>query len=249
MRLANDLKTGVASLDSYLSDGFYDVLGMSSRFAASITANLMLFQSENNIEGDFVEIGTFLGRFFISSTLCLKEKEQALGIDTFDWPDQGVKARFEDNCKKWGVTKFTALKTNTSTLKNLLDNGRKARVIHIDGDHSPEPLTHDLNLALDCLHPQGVIVLDDMLHPSYPFLTSVVQKFLEANKDFRLMAVVDRENIVAAAKFMLCHIDCVPLYETFLMKRFKKRHFILGGDALGHHCVVLTLKPMLAKVE
>jgi hypothetical protein len=98
------------------------------------------------------------------------------------------------------------------------------------------------------LHPQGLIVLDDMLHPSYPFLTSIVQRFLEQNQDFRLMAVIDREDIVGAAKFVLCRTDSVGFYENYLMQRFKKRHFVLGGDALGHHCVVLTIKPRLAKV-
>ncbi|MET0605329.1 MAG: hypothetical protein ABWZ80_02640, partial [Beijerinckiaceae bacterium] len=65
----------------------------------------------------------------------------------------------------------------------------------------------------------------------------------------RVVAIIDREDIVGAAKFLLCRVDAVALYEKPLMERYPKRHFVLGGDALGHHCVVLTPEPRLAEVD
>ena len=62
------------------------------------------------------------------------------------------------------------------------------------------------------------------------------------------MCVIDREDIVAAPKFLICRADAVALYETDLMQRFAAQHFVLGGDAMGHHCVVLTPEPRLAEV-
>jgi hypothetical protein len=65
----------------------------------------------------------------------------------------------------------------------------------------------------------------------------------------RLMGVLDREDIVAAPKFLICHIDAVPLYEEPLMRHFQRFHYVLGGDALGHFCVVLTPHPRIAEVD
>ncbi len=87
-----------------------------------------------------------------------------------------------------------------------------------------------------------------MLHPGYPFLVVAVHAFLTANPALCLMCVIDREDIVAAPKFLICRRDAVSLYETDLMSRFAAQHFILGGDAMGHHCVVLTPHPRIADV-
>ena len=43
--------SGVAAVDAYLADGFTTVPGMSSRFAAAITAGLMRIQSELGVTG------------------------------------------------------------------------------------------------------------------------------------------------------------------------------------------------------
>jgi hypothetical protein len=124
-----------------------------------------------------------------------------------------------------------------------------ARFYHIDGDHTSEALLHDLSVAIEVMHPKGLICLDDMLHPGYPFLVTAVKDFLVAHRDWRVMAIIDREDIVAAPKFLLCRADAIDLYEKPLMARYPKRHWALGGDALGHHCVVLTLEPRLAIVD
>jgi hypothetical protein len=129
-----------------------------------------------------------------------------------------------------------------------LSGGAPLRFIHIDGDHSPAALTQDLGLAQASLHPQGLICIDDMLHPAFPFLVVVVHDYLKRNPDMRLMCVIDREDIVGAPKFLLCRAEAVKLYETELMQRFKAQHLTIGGDAMGHVCVVLTPHPRLADV-
>jgi predicted O-methyltransferase YrrM len=247
--------SGVASVDHYLAEGYASVRGMSSRFAAAISAWCLSHQAQHGIEGHFVEIGTFQGRYFIAMALALKPGERALGIDTFDWPSERTLDIFEENCARWGVEpplritwRTNSADLDASALRGRLGEGA-ARFVHIDGDHSPEPLAHDLDLALAVLHPQGLICLDDMLHPGYPFLVTTVQRWLKAHPDMRLMCVIDREDIVAAPKFLICRLDAVPLYEGALMARFAPFHFVLGGDALGHHCVVLTPHPRIAEVD
>jgi hypothetical protein len=250
-----DLLTGAAAVDRYLEEGYLEVLGMSSRFSGAISAWLMLHQSRQGVEGHLAEIGTFEGRYFIALALTLHGWEKALGVDTFDWPSAAVLDHFNENCARHGVTRHRLVtwKTNTTMLSGAdlrfkLGEG-KVRFFHIDGDHSPQPLTHDLSLATAVLHPQGLICLDDMLHPAYPFLVATVKQYLDAHPAMRVMAIIDREDIIGAAKFLICRADAVPLYEKALMERYPKRHFVLGGDALGHHCVVLTPEPRLAVVD
>ena len=79
--------------------------------------------------------------------------------------------------------------------------GGPIRFWHLDGDHARDQLLLDLDLAAATLHPQGIICLDDMLHPGYPLLVVAVHEWLERHPDWRVLCVIDREDIVAAAKF------------------------------------------------
>jgi hypothetical protein len=250
-----DLLSGHPAVDRYLSEGYARVRGMSSRFAAAISAWCLTHQSDNGITGAFAEIGTFQGRFFIAQALALQPGERALGIDLFEWPSPATYEIFIENCRSWGVApdSMTAWKAHSGEIDaaslSAKLGGQPVRFFHIDGDHSAEALTKDLALALQVLHPKGLICLDDMLHPGYPFLVTAVERWLLANPEMRLMGVLDREDIVAAPKFLICHIDAVPLYEEPLMRHFQRFHYVLGGDALGHFCVVLTPHPRIAEVD
>ena len=246
--------SGNPTVDRYIADGYETVRGMSSRFAATISAHVLRRQSELGIAGHFAEIGTFEGRFFIAMALGLAPGEKALGIDTFNWPNDGLLDLFHSHCARHGVAqdRYIAIKANVRDLgvddiKRSL--GGPVRFWHIDGDHSRESLTADLALAAATLHPQGLIVLDDMLHPGYPLLVVAVYEWLERHPDWRVLAVIDREDIVAAAKFVLCHKDVVPLFEQDLMDTFKAQHWVLGSEWERYFCVVLTPHPRIAVVD
>jgi hypothetical protein len=250
-----DHVSGHPGVDHYLRAGYTSVRGMSSRFAAAISAWCLTHQAATGIKGHFAEIGTFQGRYFIAQALALEPDERALGIDLFDWPSTATYDIFIDNCRRWGVAedrmvawKADSTAMSAAALRVRLGKG-DVRFFHIDGDHSPGPLRRDLDLALAVMHPKGLICLDDMLHPGYPFLVTTVERWLIDNPSMRLMCVIDREDIVAAPKFLICHLDAVPLYENELMRHFARYHFVLGGDALGHFCVVLTPNPRIAEVD
>ena len=248
------LTTGIAALDRYLASGYGEVRGFSSKFSAVVCGHLLRRQSELGVSGSVAEIGTFEGRFFIAMGLALRDGELAYGFDLFAWPGSDVLARLEANSKAHGLARdrFTPVASDTGKLTPnqflQLTGAKPLRFIHIDGDHSPVALAQDLKLAHACLHAQGLICIDDMLHPAFPFLVSTVQDFLVRNPEMRLMCVIDREDIVGAPKFVLCRDEAVALYETDLMTRFKPQHLTIGGDALGHLCVVLTPNPRLVNV-
>ncbi len=249
-----EISSGHARIDQFLSGDYDRVRGMSSRFSAAICGHLLRRQTERGIAGDIAEIGTFEGRFFIAMALGLAPGERALGIDTFDWPDDGVLARFLENCAGAGLAheRFTAWKADSrsmsaSDLREKLA-GRAVRFFHVDGDHVHDSLAHDLELAHAVLHPDGLICIDDMLHPSYPTLITAVLDYLARHSDMRVVCIIDREDIVAAAKFLICRREAIALYEQDLMRSFQPFHFVLGADTPNHFTVVLTPQPRIADV-
>ena len=246
--------TGVAAVDHYLEHGYAGVPGMSSRFAAAVSARLLRLQTEFGITGPIAEIGTFEGRFFIALGHALEPGEVALGIDLFDWPNPQVLDRFEANCVRHGLKADRRItwKTDSRTMKpnDILAKvgGRQLRFFHIDGDHSRDALTRDLERATAVMAPEGLIVLDDMLHPGYPTLMVAVQQWLERNPDWCPLAVLDRETIVAATKFVLCRREMFKRYETRMLEIFAANVWPLGADFEPHWCLVLGLDTRLAAI-
>jgi predicted O-methyltransferase YrrM len=243
------IKTGIPAVDRYLANGYYEVRGYSSRFSATICGHLLRRQCEVGVRGSIAEIGTFEGRFFIALALALGKEEHAYGFDLFEWPGNQSLDRLLANAEANGLIRdrLTPLSFDTGKLTperfSHLTGDEPLRFIHIDGDHAPESLTHDLSLAHASLHPHGLICIDDMLHPAFPFLVVAVHDYLKQNPEMRLMCIIDREDIVGAPKFLICRVEAVGLYETDLMENFKAQHLWIGGDAIGHPCVVLTPDP------
>lgn len=250
-----EIASGHAAIDRYLADDYERVRGMSSRFAGAICGHLIRRQTELGITGDLVEIGTFEGRFFIAMALGLAPGEKAVGIDRFDWPNAGVEGRFLANCAAHGIARdrFVSWKADSreipaAALAEKL--GRKPiRFAHVDSHHSRECLTNDLELVTPVLHRDGVICLDDMLHPGYPMMASAVFDYFTRHPDMRLLGVIDREDIVAAPKFLICRNSALAPYRDDLLAAFARFHFTLDADMESYFALVLTPHPRLAVVE
>jgi predicted O-methyltransferase YrrM len=248
------IRSGIAAVDRYLDTGYATVPGMSSRFAAAICCGLLRIQSELGVSGPVVEVGPFEGRFFIALAHALANGETAVGIDLFDWPNPEVIDRFEANCARHGVPaeRRVTWKTDSRTMRpeELLAKlgGRHPRFIHIDGEHSRAALTRDLELATAVLAPAGVIVLDDMLHPGYPTLMVAVHEYLGRHRDMCVLAVIDRETVVAATKFVLCRTDWFKRYEEKLLEAYQANVWPMGADFEPHWCLVLSLDTKLADI-
>jgi predicted O-methyltransferase YrrM len=248
------VRSGVPAVDHYLDNGYASVVGMSSRFAAAVSCGLLRIQTELGVRGPIAEIGTFEGRFFIALAHALRMDELALGIDLFDWPNPQVIDRFEANCLKHGVAANRRItwKADSRTMNpgDLMEKlgGAKVRFFHVDGEHSRHALSRDLELATAVLAPDGLIVLDDMLHPGYPTLMVAVQEYLVAHPEMCVLCIIDRETIVAATKFVLCRTECFKRYEERLLVDFKANVWPLGADFEPHWCLVLSLDTRLAAI-
>jgi predicted O-methyltransferase YrrM len=245
--------TGNAAADRYLAQGFERVVGMSSRFAAAICCRLMALQTELGVAGHVAEIGAFEGRFFIALAHCLGPGERALGMDIFEWPNAEVLGRFEANCDRHGIPPERRITWKVDSGKTTAEEvaaraGGPIRLFHIDGEHSRAALTKDLELATRVIAPGGLIVLDDMLHPGYPTLMVAVQQYLERHPEMVALAIIDRETIVAATKFVLCRAEWFKRYEAAMLEIFKGEIWPLGADFEPHWCLVLSQDTRLAAI-
>lgn len=249
------VRSGITAVDRYLDDGFFSVPGMSSRFAAGIVCGLMRIQTSMGVSGHAAEVGTFQGRFFIALAHALAPGERALGIDSFDWPTPTVRDRFEENCSRYGVGpdkriiwKADSTSLTPADLTGRLEGGR-VRLFHVDGDHTRDSLTHDLELATSVLGSGGLIVLDDMLHPGYPMLVLAVHDYLQRHPEMTVLCVIDRESLTAAAKFVLCEEAWFKRYEAVLLEDYKAHIWPMGAKFEPHWCLVFALDTSLPAVE
>lgn len=64
-------------------------------------------------------------------------------------------------------------------LKNLIAQGRKYKLITIDGDHTLEGAEEDLEDAVKLLDSSGAIVFDDITHPSHKYLLDLSIQFAD----------------------------------------------------------------------
>lgn len=228
---------------------------MSSSFAATVGAATMRIQSENGITGHFVEIGAFAGRYFIALSHALKDDERAIGFDTFHWPSPKVKTKLEENIARYGIpdrSLVAAADSLTLSAKDILKlaPGKKVRFFHVDGEHTPEHLSNDLALAAAVLDDRGVICLDDMLHAGYPTLPVTVHEFLKGEPSLRVFCVVDREDIAAQTKYMICREPLFDFYIERLIAAFPNNVWPLGADfRYEKKALVLSPDPKLPNFD
>jgi hypothetical protein len=210
----------------------------------------MRAQAEQCWHGDVAEIGVFEGRFLIALMLCLHSGERAIAIDTFDWPDRDIGARFAKRLRAFNlIDAVDILKMDSRQLGNetCLEESikRKIRFFHIDGDHDAHSLGHDFSVAVRCMAPWGVICLDDMLSPAYPELAVTVAKMLDDNRDWKVFCVVDRESISASSKYLICRSEYFHFYITRITPHFKANIWRMGAQFATYKALVLSPKPTL----
>ena len=143
---------------------------------------------------------------------------------------------FEGRFLSW---KADSREITTGDLRGRL-GGRSVRFVHIDSHHSRECLTNDLELIGPVLHRDGIICLDDMLHPGYPMVVTAVFDYFARHPEMRLLCLIDREDIVAAPKFLVCRGDSAAIYEQDLLGAFSRFHFTLNADMETYFALVLT---------
>ncbi len=109
-------------------------------------------------------------------------------------------------------------------------------------------MASDLRLAAAVAAPDGVLAIGDMLHPVYPTLALTAHAFLGAEPDWPVLAIIDREDIVGAAKYLLCRKPAAAGYETWLRSAFAARVLSMDADFQSYRAVAITPEPKLADI-
>ncbi len=178
----------IVSIDN-LSGLSGNIRGMISHRAGEELFSLAYMQ---DIKGDVVEIGSFQGKstFFLGSAVKLSGNGKMIAIDHFkgnigkekfyrigksDLSD--LEDGFHRNIKR-------AFLENTVTLHNESINeavkrldDHSVRFLFIDGDHTAEGVSNDLELIRNKLKKKAIIAFDDYA-PTFPGVIEIANKFI-----------------------------------------------------------------------
>lgn len=225
-----------------------NISGWFSAGAASVFAVINQIQKENNIEGNLFEIGVHHGKSAIFLAYLRNSQSELLGVcDIFENQHLNVSSsgtgdkqimmmNFRDNFVD--SDNFLRVFTKSSSQLELNETTSRCRIFHIDGGHSVEEATADLELAASALHPQGAIVIDDAFHPDWPGVTEAIVRFLGKNTGkyvpliiaFGKLTIIPRSAVKIYARGF--HEDGV--YQSFIPEPALKpeRKTFLGSEVL-----------------
>lgn len=178
-------------LRDYIAVGNYTVRGWIDANILRVMRALSQQQEQLSVEGSVVEIGVHHGRFFIGLWLTSPNADQqSLAIDLFDQQDlnvdksgKGDRDIFLRNVKRWakdanGVVVLAADSTSL-TSADVIERVGPVRLFSIDGGHTAQIVEHDMTVAAGSLTPGGIIIGDDVFHPSWPGVAEGTLAFLD----------------------------------------------------------------------
>lgn len=158
--------------------------GWFSRESAALWDCLLHRQRGADVRGPLMEIGVWHGRAAI--LLAAHARQQGDESDSVVLVDinpkaaaiaQAMRRAFGDG----PLPPVHLLQEDSHDLPHrpaARAHAHRLRWIHIDGEHSAAAATADLDTAHLLLAPNGVVVLDDILHPWYPQLTAALFRYL-----------------------------------------------------------------------
>ncbi|WP_321493265.1 class I SAM-dependent methyltransferase [uncultured Desulfobacter sp.] len=79
-------------------------------------------------------------------------------------------------------------------LPQLIDQQKKFNLICVDGDHTEGGAWLDLVNAERLLSKKGVIIFDDLIHPSCPYMIKITKKFMDTYPEFNMISNTKQDN-------------------------------------------------------
>jgi FkbM family methyltransferase len=150
----------------------------------------------------YLEVGVRRGRS-LAQVLTQSPQTRAWGFDLWipDYgsrPEAGIEVRnpgpefVRQELARLGVTANPTLVAGDSaeTLPRFfaaVDAPAEIDLIYVDGDHGYEGAKRDLDIAFAHLAPAGMLVFDDIAHPSHPELSGLWNEYRDRHPDFLFM--------------------------------------------------------------
>lgn len=184
-----DFGTMATRLRRYAVQERRTVSGWQTPGAVQMMTMLIELQWLTGVRGNIAEIGLYHGKTFFLLHRGLRADEAILGVDPFDDGDTqygpGLADTFATHCRRLGadgpecrVVRSRSDRLSAADVLGAL--GGQVRLFHIDGEHTPAAVIHDFDLAAATLCPDGVMIIDDFMHPMLPDVTEAVLARLNA---------------------------------------------------------------------
>jgi hypothetical protein len=148
-------------------------------------------------EVNVLEVGVYLGGWSITIDTNLKRKFNFVGIDPYPF-GSGEKIR-QSMLKNIGDNNLHERFTLVNCWAGLKGLG-KFEIIHVDGEHTEDAVTTDLKEASNVLTDDGVIIVDDYIHPYFPGIASAIYDFISKTQ-FVAFASSGNKIYLCKAKF------------------------------------------------
>ncbi len=200
---------------------------------ALVFCALAQFQTAQQHEGSFFEIGVYYGRSFFLLDLLRGATEGLLGADVFltdqDKFGPGHQKRMILNTARTlgsAVTQDNLLEGDSTALSpsEVLSRVGTCRFVHVDGGHLSKHVKADSTLSADIITPDGIICFDDFFNTDWPEVTTAVLEYLQSQEVLVPFLMTDK-------KLYACPADAAFSYRSALQhapslrkfKRFKKK--------------------------
>jgi hypothetical protein len=115
-------------------------------------------------------------------------------------------------------------------LNAKIPNG-SIRFFSIDGGHTPQHTINDLKIAEKAINNQGVVIVDDILHPCWLGVLEGTLKYLSAFPNLVPFALGDN-------KLFLCKLSYKEKYYNHMMTFPGKNHSGFNLKFFGHDVIV-----------
>ena len=198
-------------ISKYITSKMHTIPGYLTQSDARIWQILMEAQSNRGVTGNLAEIGIYFGRSFFLLDMLKRDREHVWGCDLFTVEKslRGKSSHYDAflehaNRIDSNFSREHVFQCDSASLDDRLVGDLRApvRFFSIDGGHLLEHLRTDCRIALQLLHPQGIIAFDDFCTPQWPEVTEGIFEFLDQNPDYKIFAISRKKAYAASVKMM-----------------------------------------------
>lgn len=200
----------IKELAKAILEDFDKIQGMMNRLAGASFLSVLHEQKRLGIKGDLVEFGVYKGKSAFILANCTVPDETLALVDIKILPEVAdIKKLLPDvQIHEKSSIKFF----NSRKLSKTFEN--KVRFLHVDGSHTFDNVTEDLEIAEALVSENGLVVLDDFLNPHYPQVQAATYRHLYVgNSRFSVFLIGDN-------KAFLCNKNHHGRWLTYSTKAF-----------------------------
>lgn len=190
------------TVDEYVARMHELVLGWFDDVDAAVFRAIDAAHRATGVNGDLLEIGTYLGKSAILLGYLLRASERLVVCDLFTngerepdldavgYYDPLSRAAFEQNYARFHRRPPTVIERSSTTLADE-GLGCSFRIVHVDGNHRYDIVRRDIATALEMVVDGGIVVVDD--YRTVPHALGVAAAVWEAVADRNMIPLLTTE--------------------------------------------------------